>query len=411
MSTRLRNAFESPILAALIGAAIVAGSLTVDSYVRVGGSTGPALSSGAGAPASSATIGSLYIDTTNATLYQNTDGASAWAQVGLATATTADYFYGTGYIGDVTFRSDGTSPPESIVPTGCPGASCTYTLGRPLYARNVTIQASVRINNGGYPIFASGTVAGASATTSVVSRSGNAASGSNGGAALSAGMLPGGNAGCNGTSGAGGTCSSALTSAPIWCVTNTAANNGSPGNPGTAGTACRGGGGGGGTNNGGVASQVTIGSSNHDVFLPSVLAVGRVLTTGLWSNAGAGGAGGGGGVGSEGGGSGGGPGWVVVFARSCGTGAWLVEANGGNGGNAVAGAANAGGGGGAPGGTAIVYCGAGTAPTVHVYPGCGGAKNLSGGNGGHGGVGHKLTYTPSVGWVHDDDTPAEAGCS
>jgi hypothetical protein len=87
----LRANFEklggtTSVLAALVGAAVIATTITATS-VTVGGAGGPSFTSGTGAPASSAARGSVYLRTDTAAMYQNTDGATTWAQVGAASSS------------------------------------------------------------------------------------------------------------------------------------------------------------------------------------------------------------------------------------------------------------------------------------------------------------------------------------
>lgn len=100
--SRLRQAFESPFLAALIGAAVVAASLTLTGAldvtgeilaragVRLTSSAGPTLTSGSGAPGAASAAGSLYLRTDAVGLYQNTDGATTWIPVFAPTPNAAN---------------------------------------------------------------------------------------------------------------------------------------------------------------------------------------------------------------------------------------------------------------------------------------------------------------------------------
>lgn len=109
----LRQAFEktvstSVVLALLVGAAVVAstltttGGITAGTTVTIGGSSGPQIISGSNAPTGTAPRGSLYLRTgaDAVAAYQNTDGATSWSQVpsgtpSLSTPTSTNKAFST----------------------------------------------------------------------------------------------------------------------------------------------------------------------------------------------------------------------------------------------------------------------------------------------------------------------------
>lgn len=273
-------------------------------------------------------------------------------------------------------------------------SSGTTTLTGPACYRNVTLTGTATLNNGGFPIFVSGTLdltntTQACSITARISNGGNASGATGGAIAALVGysVPPGGNP----TAGATGTTTTGSAATNISGATK--AIGGDSSNAGTGGTS-------GTTSHAGSAGGAgfTVAIARPPLNYPFPWAF--IGTSGTFSSytsfiGGVGGAGGGGGGGdgsSAGGGGGaggvGGEGLYILAAtinRGAGTGAGVLCAKGGTGGTGATGTGgNAGGGAGGSGG--------GGGPIVVVAGSLIGsvatnAMDVSGGNGGNGGSG------------------------
>ncbi len=372
--------------------------------------------------------------------YKSSAASTGWTQIGLGSAAITtlvsevsggneQFVFGTGYNGNLNF--DGVSTVLGMVPV-----AGVYTLNQTLLANNLILGSGARLISAGYLIHVNGTVTG----TGLISWNGNNASGAAPGAALTTVSCPGSEAGATGNLGVGAG-RTALSPMMPWCSTVATAAGGTSNvaaNPGGNGTACHGGAGGGiaGTAGGGNTGGYALVDAGF-VFggYSPISLMGRLwnnanvvfanVTLPAGANAGGGASGAGTGTGA-GGGGGSGAGWIFISARNCGTGSWSVEAKGGDGGSCAG--TNCSGGGGGGGGTIVLYCGAGTLPATANTPGnrgcarngagtqfCGsGGSGIGAGNvypGGCGGVGRKVLYSVSTGWVHTaDPVPTSLGC-
>lgn len=323
--------------------------------------------------------------------------------------------FGDGSDGDGTM--DGTAVVAGHTPTG----GNTYTLLRDIQMNNLTINSGVTLK-GPYRVYVKGTLT----LNGKIANNGNAGgNGSDadagigngvlgaGGAALSAGLLPGGVSGGNG--GSGSSLNGVNGTANTSCAWPYRGNGGAGatggtgnGGAGTGGVGVGpkggpgGGGGAGGGNsannggNGGNGGNITGATNdNGNILNYPQCTSGRTTIGGLF---GLGTGGGGGGCGKHSGtnnpacgGGGGSSGGYTVVAANVITGSGSIEAKGGNGGNGGNGSggssANEGGGGGGAGGsggTLICIIGSGSFPTCSV---AGGAKGLGGNKKGTGGTG------------------------
>jgi hypothetical protein len=258
---------------------------------------------------------------------------------------------------------------------GAVDGSLTYTINttlvRDVYATTIVINAGVTVNTAGFRMFATSSITGVNATTSIIDRSGNDASAGTVGAALAAGTT--------GASGIGGAAGTTLA--------------GGAGGASATGIGLIGGAGGTGSGGaGGAAGAVTVPTTaNGGVECLSnarQAQVARDLANTLM-NAGSGGGGGGGeaGAGTSGaGGSGGGI--ITLSARVISN--IKISAHGGNGSGATAVTVGRGGGGGGGGGCVILISENDTtadAVTVDVAGGLGGAGLGTGTNGSNGSTG------------------------
>jgi hypothetical protein len=411
---RLRSAFQSPWLAALVGAAVVAASLTLTGNLTVAGTgdftqlllarAGLQLASGSGPTiktitsdpngAVSGTRGDLLLRTNSAALYQNTDGATAWTSIGSVAADNDGYF-GDGSDGACAF--DGATTVAGVVPAGSPArdtsannvaapATSTYVLDHDVYCSSAVISSGVSVDTGGFELDVRDATTGSGAVT----RNGNPASGSTGGASSGANEFAGRIAGGAGGTSGGGACSNganANNSVPrVFSTTVSAAGTATPatstaGADGALGVGGAAGGcGGGGTNYGDGCTSGTntlAPATTGDLRSPQIAMRGRWLGDGtntIWLM----GAGGGGGrYGSSAGGGGGSSGGHLAFASRTIASTISISARGGRGADASGGS----GGGGGPGGVIVVRSNTSRA-TLSI--------DVSGGNGGTG-------HTPCAG--------------
>lgn len=112
----------------------------------------------------------------------------------LATSIYAGFTknFGTGADGNLTY--DGSTTILGMAPS-----ASAYTLTRDIYANNLTVNAGVTINTGGYRIFVKGTLTLSNATTSIIQNNGG-----NGGNGAAISGNSGGGGGGAGSGGAGG---------------------------------------------------------------------------------------------------------------------------------------------------------------------------------------------------------------
>lgn len=402
MNARLRQAFESPFLMALVGAAVVAASMSLTGNLTVGGTatitgvtdvtakivarggvqltstSGPTIQTIASDPngVTSGTRGDLRLRTDSARVYQNTNNATAWVEVTTSTSAPSAFYFSSGIDGDCNFNG---------VATPVCGASLSggvYTMTRDIVPRDIAIATGVTLSTDSYGIWASRDIT--CAGTGKIANNGNNASGATGGTGKTAHTYGNSIAGVNGALGAGAN-GNASANAPFGAVIGSAAGGNTPTWHGADGSVCQGGGGGGcsscaaaGGSGGGATATVAQAHSSLALY------TGRTFTGATqFTSGGTGGAGGGKASGtSNGGGSGASGGYVVVVARSS---TCPMEAKGGNGGNG--GGTEAGGGAGGAGGVIWARFLAGTAPTATVWGGTGGLHSggVNTGDGGDGG--------------------------
>ena len=325
--------------------------------------------------------------TQGAVLYRN---ASAWVALAAGTAgqrlrtggsganpAWADLlgFYGAGSDGALTF--DGVATVLGMAPAGG-----VYTITREIFATDLTISASVRLNCRSYGLWVNGTLTGADAT-SIISANGVDGSGSTPGPADSA-VAP--YAFSSGAGGAGRTASSGAGSNGTGVGVSPCGSGGSGGAAGGAG--------------GGSAGVSTPSAANRggSGALDWIWRRCRYFEGATVVSAGGGSGGGGGGlmhtVGSgAGGGGGSGARSVVVFARAL-AGTGYIEANGGNGATSTAAGGDLGGGGGGGGGGAaiLVTSSPSSSWTVRANGGTAGSGAGGGSAGSAGAAGLTLTF-------------------
>lgn len=306
--------------------------------------------------------------------------------------------------------------------------SVDMTLTEDKFYENLTVDAGVTLNPGGFRIFVRDTLT----LNGKIARNGN--NGNNavlnaagtGGAVITGGILGGGLQGGNGGAvNAGGAAGGNASQCPRNFIAGAASGGAShatftPGDPGNSGGLGQGGGGGGGGpgktatntnsqaggNGGTVALSTAVNGSIHN---PWQAVSGRQLnnvayTCGTGGGGGAGGGAGTSGVGGAGGGGGGSAASVFVGAKNI-VGTGSIESKGGSGGNggdssgtAPTGCGSGGGAAGGSGGIIVVFCRNGN-PTVDVSGGAGGVAGnvlsgagLQGANGGDGGDGIAILY-------------------
>jgi len=334
------------------------------------------------------TIGS----TRGSVLYR---GASGWAVLAPGTAgqtlhtggSGADpswqdngALFGSGLDGAIDFDGSSTitlANGATIVPSGS-----VYALPQDIEAITIRVRSGVRVDSGGFIIYATGLVTFDDATA-ILSRNGGNASGTTAGTGVSGGSL-----GSTSTSGGGGT---------------SATNVGNAGGNVVQGLGARGGGGGasGGGQAGGGSGTRALPAAAAGSFrtLGFLLRGCRLFNSANWqlSNGGSGGGGGGCNVGTgtaSSGAGGGGAGVLVAFLRYV-AGPGILEASGGNGSNASAtGNGAAGGGGGGGGGyAALVTSSPSPSVTVRAPGGTAGTGAGGGATGSGGGTGQTVTVT------------------
>lgn len=233
---------------------------------------------------------------------------------GDGTSETIDFFswfFGAGADGDLVF--DGTNTFASTLATK---SGSVYTIRRDVYAHDLAVSGSAKVNTNGYAIYCSGALdlsnAGVLALGNNESNDGAAGSGSTGGAggAVSGGTLRPGAAGGTGGNGSSGLSSGGAGSIPT--DPPIPANGGD-----TWATAGSGAGGNGSVGSGGAAGANTVIAGRAGCPLP----FGQLIVAAAGIKGGAGGAGGGGGGGSGaalgggGGGGGAGGGVIMICAR------------------------------------------------------------------------------------------------
>lgn len=285
--------------------------------------------------------------------------------------------YGSGLDGAIDFDGASTitlANGTTIVPSGS-----VYTLPQDIEATTIRIRSGVRVDTGGFVVYASGLVTFDDATA-ILSRNGGAASGVTGGAGVSGGSL-----GSTSTAGAAGRSTTGVGSAPSG-LTQALGNRGGGG--GTAGGQA-----------GGTSGTRTVPSAANGSWrsLGFLLRGCRLYNVASWqvSNGGSGGGSGGANVGTgtaSSGGGGGGGGVLVAFLRYV-TGPGILEAAGGAGGNAAAtgNGAAAGGGPGGGGYAALVTSSPSPSVTVRAPAGTVGAGAGGGPTGITGTAGNTVT--------------------
>jgi len=298
-------------------------------------------------------------------------GSTGWQQ-DQATSGSADFgAFGDGSDGAATL--DGVAAPAF---TGAPVGS-VYTMVRDAFLTNLTVNAGITLNTGGFRLFVNGIMT--IAATGIVMRDGNAGALGVAGAALAANTLGASHAG-----GAGGN-----------NAVGTAGTNGTQQLPG--GTGAGGAGGAGGGNAGGAAGTYTALTAAQGSVrsLPNALIGSAVSQAGVVAlRGGSGGGGGGSSAATTTGGGGGGGGGVVMIAALTLVNNGRISARGGTGADASGGAGDSGGGGGGGGGDVILITRSkiGTG-TVDANAGAGGALHNAGIAGAAGANGNVLQLT------------------
>jgi hypothetical protein len=304
-----------------------------------------------------------------------------------AQITTASGYFGDGSMGAAVF--DGTNAVTGTTRTGS-----TYKANQDLYFTTCTFSASVVLdlanNTCGFGLYCNNTLAGPGSGTVTIQATGNAGSGSTGGAALTTGSP----LGC--TSGLGATAiqnaGQAGGAAQTWQNSFKAGNGGASGASATNVNAV-----------GGTVGSTLTDAQASTGDLPITWMARVINGTGFTIlSGGGGGASGGGTTGiAAGGGGGGGGGYCSVAARTItNASTFTLSAAGGRGGDGVAAlGSNAGGGGGGGGGYVLLRYGGATAPsgiTLTSAGGGGGSPQGTGNAGSSGTAGQTRTYLLGV---------------
>jgi len=357
--------------------------------------------------------GDIWTDTNNDKTYRATNAgdneikAGEWEEIATKGATFGENISGGGS-NNMQVGNDGYVElyRQTIFGDGEDGdvtISANTTLTSDMYYNNLTIDAGVTLNTGGYRIFVKGTLT----NNGTIERNGNPggtggnATGSAGGAggtgasALSNGTLYGGLGGANG--GTGGSGSNAFPGDTGVNQSNSLASNGSSGGNGSSGLN---GGNPGVGGSGGIATQTTQRINNYSFAVLFKKIDDNTLS---FITTSASGGGGGGGTdandyGGGGGGAGGSGGVVMIVAKNI-TNTGTISANGGVGGNGGNGEGQAGGGGGGAGGSGgvlvIIYEMLTNNGTIEAAGGAGGVIGAGGkndGSPGNTGLAGKVIY-------------------